>query len=260
MNLPKFRIIPTILKKGPSVVKGKNFSKSRVFSPLLPVLKVFQSRDVDELSIIDVSPCTETTSVNRFEWLRSVSNIITMPLSVGGGIRHIDQISQIISMGADKVILNSACRNNPKLLEDCAHYFGSQSLIASIDIKTVRGKHCVYDSWEQSIVDIDLLELIESVQLLGAGELLITSVNNEGLMQGLDVPILHYIAGKIHIPLIFQGGASSLSHFDDIINYRSSVNAIAAGACFHFTPITPLEISSYLASKGFSTRSTINSV
>ena len=80
------------------------------------------------------------------------------------------------------------------------------------------------------------------------------------MMQGLDVPILQYITNKVYIPLIFQGGASKLSHFDDIINYKSTVNAIAAGACFHFTPITPHEISSYLSSKGFATRSTINTL
>jgi cyclase len=255
MNTPKFRIIPTILKRGPSVVKGKSFSKSRVFSPIFPVLKVFQSRDVDELCIIDVAPCHSSDDMSRFNWLRSAADLISMPLSVGGGIRNINQISQLISTGADKVILNTACRNDPNLVKESISRFGSQSLVASIDVLCIDNKYFVYDSWKQEHIEHDLFQLIDEVQSLNAGEILITSVNNEGHMNGLDLKLFNQISSRISIPLVFQGGASSLQHFEQITDFKSNISAIAAGACFHFTPITPFMISSHLKTKGINTRS-----
>ena len=107
----KIRIIPIILKKSAVVVKGKKFSKSRVVGPLLPILRVYQSRDIDELVIIDVSPINKINSSKRYDWLSQVTSFTTMPLSVGGGIQTVEQASKIIELGADKVILNNAIIN-----------------------------------------------------------------------------------------------------------------------------------------------------
>ena len=125
----KLRIIPTILKNSAVVVKGKNFSKSRVIGPLLPLLKVYQSRDVDELIIIDVSP-KKSNNEERFEWLSNVTSFTTMPLSVGGGIKTLSQASRIIELGADKVILNSVIQENPSLITSIASMDLKVSLLA----------------------------------------------------------------------------------------------------------------------------------
>ena len=246
----KIRIIPTILKKSAVVVKGKNFSKSRVIGPLLPILRVYQSRDVDELIIIDVSNKVEMKNATRFDWLNDVTSFTTMPLSVGGGIESIDQASRIIELGADKIIINSALRNKPKLINDIAIKHGSQSIIASIDSIKIENKFFAFDSWENKCTNIPIIDLIKTAQDQGSGEIMLTSYEHEGTQKGFDNELLEFVGNKIDLPLIFHGGASTRKDFIEIMNHSKLQNicldALAAGSCFHFTSITPSEVSENL--------------
>tara|TARA_B100000242_G_C43007114_1_gene468102 strand:- start:176 stop:988 length:813 start_codon:yes stop_codon:yes gene_type:complete len=245
----KLRIIPTILKNSAVVVKGKNFSKSRVIGPLLPLLKVYQSRDVDELIIIDVSP-KKSNNEERFEWLSNVTSFTTMPLSVGGGIKTLSQASRIIELGADKVILNSVIQENPSLITSIAEKHGSQSIIASIDVIRFENKFLLYDSWSSKHTSEDILETIKIAQEYGAGEIFLTSVSREGCRMGFDFNLLNYVKDKINIPLIYHGGASNKEDFLSIIDFANKKNirldALAAGSCFQFSSLTPAEVAEFL--------------
>ncbi len=254
----KIRIIPTILRKSAVVVKGKNFSKSRVIGPLLPILRVYQSRDVDELIIIDVSNKIETNSKTRFDWLKDVTSFTTMPLSVGGGIENIDQATRIIELGSDKVIINTALRNNPSLINEIASKHGSQSIIASIDSIKIQDNFFAFDSWQNKSTNIPILDLIKSAQDQGAGEIMLTSHNTEGTRKGFDKNLLDFIGNEVDLPLIIHGGASKKNDFLEIINDSKlkniSLEGLAAGYCFHFTSLTPSEVSEYLSSANIPVR------
>ena len=254
----KIRIIPTILKKSAVVVKGKNFSKSRVIGPILPILRVYQSRDVDELVIIDVSNKSEIHSSTRFDWLKHVTSFTTMPLSVGGGIENIDHASRIIELGADKIIINSALRNKPGLINEIAIKHGSQSIIASIDSIEIDNKFFAFDSWQNKSTNIPIIELIKAAQDQGSGEIMLTSYDNEGTQKGFDKKLLEFIGNEIKLPLILHGGASTKDDFLEIINHSKLkdiyLDALAAGSCFHFTSITPSEVSEHLFSANIPVR------
>ena len=254
----KIRIIPTILKKSAVVVKGKNFSKSRVIGPLLPILRVYQSRDVDELIIIDVSNKIEKNSNARFDWLKDVTSFTTMPLSVGGGIENIDQATRIIELGSDKVIINTALRNNPSLINKIASKHGSQSIIASIDSIRIDNKFFAFDSWQNKSTNIPITDLIKTAQDQGSGEIMLTSYEQEGTQKGFDYKLLEFIGNKIDLPLILHGGASTRKDFLEIMNHSKlrniSLDALAAGSCFHFTSITPSEAAEHLFSANIPVR------
>ena len=246
----KIRIIPIILKKSAVVVKGKKFSKSRVVGPLLPILRVYQSRDIDELVIIDVSPINKINSSKRYDWLSQVTSFTTMPLSVGGGIQTVEQASKIIELGADKVILNNAIINKKSLIKDIANKHGSQSIISSIDAVKVGNSFVAYDSWNNKITGVDVIDLIKTSEKYGSGEILITSFDKEGCQMGFDEDLVDYFGSHVNLPLIINGGAGNKEDFLSIINYANSkkinVEGLAAGSCFHFTSLTPYQVSGYL--------------
>lgn len=257
--MPRLRIVPALLKRGPSLVKGPSFSKSRVIGPALPSIRVYQSRNIDELIVVDVSSSGEDSeSVERFSWIKDVNKFLTMPLSVGGGIRSIEQIQYLIQNGADRVVLNSALRNDPSLVKHAVAMHGSQSVVGSIDVLFADDKWLVYDSWLQKPLEICLPSLITDVQNLGVGEILVTSQRCEGQMKGFDLELLKFCADLIHVPFIFSGGAGSLADFHDLMNYANNINlnisAIAASSCFHFTHVTPVDVAKSLKNSGFNTR------
>lgn len=257
--MPRLRIVPVLLKRGPSLVKGPSFSKSRVIGPALPSIRIYQSRNIDELVVVDVSATGAVPDgVNRFAWIQNVNRYLTMPLSVGGGIRSIDQIQYLIQNGADRVILNSSLRNDHSLVRHAVAMHGSQSVVGSLDVSYVDNKWCIYDSWQRKFLDICLSSLVAEVQDLGVGEILLTSHRCEGQMKGFDLDLLNYAVGLVKVPLIFAGGAGCLSDFCDLMKFANEneieISAIAASSCFHFTHITPSDVAKCLVDSGFDAR------
>lgn len=251
--------MPLLLKRGPSLVKGKSFSKERVIGPALPSVRVYQARNVDELIILDVStPSEDFEGVERFSWIKEVNRFLTMPLSVGGGIRMASQVQYLIQNGADRVVFNSALRNDQSLVEVAVATYGSQSVVASIDVALFEGSWRVYDSWLQRPLNLLLESFIVDVQNLGVGEILLTSYRCEGHMRGFDLDLLDSIVDLIDVPLSFCGGAGCLADFCSLMKSADSIgveiSAMAASSCFHFTHITPAEVSMCLREAGFDTR------
>ena len=257
--MPRIRIVPVLLKRGPSLVKGASFAKSRVIGPALPSVRIYQSRNVDELVVIDVSGSVDDSlGIKRFEWIKEVNSFLTMPLSIGGGVRSISQIQYLIQNGADRVLLNWALRHDKHLVKKAVSIHGGQSIVGSIDVLFIDGVWHVYDSWQLKPLDLCLASFISEVQDLGVGEILLTSHRCEGQMKGFDLDLLENIVGLVSVPLIFQGGAGSLIDFYHILKSAEDIgveiSAIAASSCFHFTQLTPGEVSKYLKDMKFDTR------
>lgn len=259
--MPRLRIVPVLLKRGPSLVKGPSFSKSRVIGPVLPAIRIYQSRNVDELIVVDVSNSGGASAgVERFSWIKDVNDYLTMPLTVGGGIRSIDQIQYLIQNGADRVVLNWALRNDHSLVRQAVAMHGSQSVVGSIDVSFIDNKWRIYDSWQNKSLDISLDFLISEVQELGVGEILLTSHQCEGHMKGFDLELLKDAVDLVDVPLIFSGGAGSLVDFCELMKVangmENKISAIAAASCFHFTQITPSNVAKCLIDLGFDARAT----
>ena len=234
----KKRIIPILLWKDTGLIKGKNFNSWRRVGSVLPVVRVYNMRDVDELILLNI----ESTLNNKpldLELIKEVSKSCSVPLTVGGGINSIKFASKILSEGADKISINTAAYNNLNLIKELSNEFGRQCIVASIDVKknytgdyschshsgTIDTKICPYD-WAKKLEDN------------GAGEILITSIDNEGMMNGYDIDLVKKIMDQVKIPVIASGGAGEYSHATQLIK-KTDVSAVAVSSMFHFTELTP---------------------
>ena len=239
-------------------VKGISFSKSRTIGPIIPLIRVFQTRDVDELAILDVTKVSKNFEYNssRFDWVEKISSFSTMPLSIGGGIRNIDEVSYLIKLGADKVILNKSIWEKEKIVKEVIDKHGAQSLVASIDVKATTKGYFIYDSQNDFLTNITLENILEFVEEIGVGEVLLTSVDNEGRRDGFDIDLYKFARKKLSMPLIANGGAGSYEDFL-LLAQENIVEGLAAGACYHFSSITPREVSEFLKKRGIHTRNYI---
>lgn len=234
----KKRIIPILLWKDTGLVKGKNFNSWRRVGSVLPAVKVHNLRDVDELILLNI----ESTLNNKpldIELINQVAKSCFVPLTIGGGVKDMKFASRLLSEGADKISINSAAYNNLNLIKELSKEFGSQCVVSSIDVKknqegdyscyshsgTVDTKICPYN-WAKKLEDY------------GAGEILITSINNEGMMSGYDEELVRNIMNKVKIPVIASGGAGKYSHATDLIK-KTNVSAVGVSSMFHFTELTP---------------------
>jgi len=240
----KIRVIPTLLIKNYGLVKGISFDSWRRVGTVLPSINVYNSRNVDELILVDI----EASKNNRQFSIESINDIADncfVPLSVGGGINNISSAIKLIESGCDKVTLNSAIYTNPKLITELSNIFGSQAVIASIDAVEIDGKYYCFSNSGTKNENMDPIEIASTVEDSGAGEILLTSINNDGTMKGYDYELIERISSKVGIPVIASGGAGNAQHMLKAIN-ESGASAVAAASIFHFTEITPNDIKDYL--------------
>ncbi len=251
----KLRIIPMILKKGPMAVKGISFSKSRTIGPIIPLIKVFQTRDIDELAILDVTKISinEDENLNRFNWVKKISSFSTMPLAIGGGVRHLNQASYLIKLGADKVILNYSIWKKQNLVKEIIEKHGAQSVLASIDVKKTDKGYFIYNQHENELTNLPLNEILLFAEDIGVGEVILTSVDNEGKRNGYDIELYKYARKFVTMPMIANGGAGKAKDFLELAK-ENIVEAFAAGACYHFSSLTPREVAEYLRQENFHIR------
>ena len=222
----------------------------------MPAVKVYNTRQVDELIVFDISATTEGRAPD-FAEVREFSAECFVPLTVGGGIRCIGEIRQLLRAGADKVSINTAAFERPELINEAAERFGSQCVVASIDARRNPdgGYRCVSHSgtkdtgWEPG-------EWAMELERRGAGEILITSVDRDGTMQGYDLELIQRITSLVRIPVIASGGAGNYQHLFEALAIGSA-SAVAAASIFHFTEQTPLEAKHYLAARGLPVRNSI---
>jgi cyclase len=245
----KARIIPTILWKDIGIVKGVAFNSWRRVGSLLPAIKVYNTRQVDELIIVDITASADGREPD-YEVIDEIADECFVPLTVGGGVKRIDHIKKLLRAGADKVAINSSCFSDPELVSKGADLFGTQCIVVSIDvIKHSDGRYECYKYSGKVPTGKDPVEWAKEMEMRGAGELLITSIHNDGTMKGYDIDLIKSITDTVGIPVIASGGAGNYEDMYQALT-TAHASAVAAASIFHFTEQTPLEAKHYLGTKG----------
>ena len=248
----KIRLIPTLLWKDFGLVKGVQFNISRRVGPVLPVVKIYNARDVDEIMLCDVGATSKNVEPN-YALVKDVAMDCCVPLTVAGGISKLEHIENLLIAGADKVALNTSMYSNPLLLTEAAERFGSQCIMASIDAKRNGDRWiCVSDSGTKIQTD-EPCNWARQLADRGAGEILITSVDQDGTMNGYDLGLIDSVCDSVGIPVIASGGAAGAKHMLEVLR-NSNVSALCAASIFHFTEITPLDIKKELLDFGIPVR------
>jgi len=248
----KTRIIPTLLWKDHGLVKGKSFDSWRRVGTVLPAIKVYNSREVDELILVDITATKENRDFN-YDEIEGFTSESFVPLTIGGGIKNVDQIRKLLLSGADKVCINTSAYFNPKVIEDASNTFGAQCIVVSIDAKKTSGSF--FECYSHSGIKAtgkELSEHCQEIESFGAGEILITSISNDGMMEGFDCEMIKLVSNSVSIPVIASGGAGNYQHILEAIN--AGADAVAAASIFHYTEQTPQEVKKYLYTNGIPVR------
>jgi len=248
----KTRVMPTLLFKDVGLVKGIRFDSSRRVGSAMQAVKVYNLREVDELVLLDIA-ATRAGRSPDFEMVDELADECFMPLTVGGGVRTIDDVRRLLQVGADKVALNTAAVDSPELVREIANLFGSQCVVVSIDARREKdGRYEVVTRSGTNPVAIDPVSFAVRMAASGAGELLVTSIDRDGTMAGYDTELIRQMAAAVSIPVIASGGAGSYEHMEQVL--REGAAAVAAASIFHFTEHTPLGAKRYLAERGVAVR------
>ena len=249
----KIRIIPTLLYKNFGLVKGVGFDSWRRIGSALQAIMVYSLRGVDELIFLDITATNEGREPD-YALIDELADECFMPLTVGGGIRTVEHVHRLLMVGADKVALNTAAVESPELITQVARRFGSQCVVASIDFRTeADGNRQVCTHAGTVATGLDPVELARRLGDLGAGEILLTSIERDGAMQGYDLHCLRQVSEAVSIPVIACGGAGNAVHVHEAIS-KGHAAAAAAASMFHFTEITPRQVKEYLAEQGLPVR------
>jgi cyclase len=251
--MPKIRVMPTVLFKEVGLVKGIGFDSWRRVGSAMQTIKVYNMREVDELIYLDVTATTDKRSPD-FASVDELADECFMPLTVGGGIQTVEDVRCLLQVGADKVALNTAAVENPKLISQIADKFGAQCIVVSIDVRS-RANHAyeVFTHSGQVATGRDPLSLALELEALGAGEILLTSIDRDGTMTGYDIELTKLVSSAVSIPVIASGGAGNYKDMAEVLR-EGKASAVAAASIFHFTQQTPLEAKRYLAAEGFNVR------
>lgn len=249
----KIRVIPTLLWKGYGLVKGVGFDSWRRVGPVLPALKVYNTRDVDELILVDIT-ASQTGQPPDHESVSDYSDECSVPLTVGGGITDVHQIVQLLRAGADKISLNSSAVTMPALVTEAASRFGSQCVVASIDVRRQADGSCsVFSHSGTRDCRLDPVAWARELADRGAGEILLTSIDRDGTMKGYDMALVEQVAKAVDIPVIASGGAGSYADMVDVVK-QAGASAVAAASIFHYTQQTPAGAKHALQAAGIPVR------
>jgi cyclase len=249
----KVRVIPTLLWKNVGLVKGIAFDSWRRVGTVMPAVKVYNTRDVDELIILDIAATNEKRCAD-YDSISEFSAECFIPLTVGGGVTNLDMVRELLRAGADKVAINSAAYDQPNLIRKAAKHFGSQCVVASVDVRKMEdGTYECFSHCGSKPTGRNPREWAKELEELGAGEILITSIELDGTMQGYDLELVKMLTDQVNIPVIASGGAGNYQDMFNVIN-TAKASAVAAASIFHFTEQTPLEAKRFLASKNIPVR------
>lgn len=248
----KTRIIPTLLWKDLGLVKGTGFDSWRRVGSVLPAIKVYDRRDVDELVIVDIT-ASRGGAEPDYDSVSDFSDACSVPMTVGGGITDPEQISRLLRAGADKVSINTAAYATPDLVDRAATRFGSQCVVASVDARGSDGRWECFSHSGTRATGRDPVSWARELAARGAGEILLTSIDRDGTMQGYDLALVEAVVRAVDIPVIAAGGAGNYGHMVEAIT-KAGASAVAAGAMFHFTEQTPAEARAALRMAGIPVR------
>jgi len=248
----KLRVIPCLDVKDGRVVKGVNFVALRDAGDPVEQAAIYDAAGADELTFLDITASHE----NRETILDVVSRTaarIFLPLTVGGGIRAVDDMRRLLLAGADKCSINSAAIARPDLVREAAQKFGSQCIVVAIDAKrSSPGKWEIFTHGGRRGTGIDAVDWARQVTALGAGEILLTSMDRDGTGQGFDIPLLRAVCGAVRVPVIASGGVGTLDHF--VEGARTGATGLLAASVFHFGTFTIAQVKAALAAAGLPVR------
>jgi cyclase len=249
----KARIIPTLLWKNHGLVKGVAFDSSRRIGTVLPAIKVYNLRQVDEMIVVDITATAEGRDPD-YESILEFAHECFVPLTLGGGVTGLEHVRGLLRVGADKVSINTAAAERPELIRDAANMFGAQCVVVSVDVRrNSGGAYECFTHCGSRPTGRDPVDWAREAAGLGAGEILLTSVDRDGTMQGYDLELVRRVSAAVPVPVIASGGAGSYEDMASAIQVAGA-SAVAAASMFHFTHQTPLAAKAYLASRGIPTR------
>ena len=248
----KNRIIPCLDVKNGRVVKGINFVGLKDAGDPVEQAKIYSDGGADEICFLDITASNENRDT-IFDVVRETSKKCFVPLTVGGGVRSIEDINKLLNCGADKVSINTAAVQNPDVVEQSSKKFGSQCIVVAIDAKKNNDRWEIYTHGGRNSTGIDAIEFASNMENRGAGELLITSMDRDGTQIGYDIDLMSTISSKVNIPIIASGGVGDLKHLVDGIKLGKA-SAVLAASIFHYGKYSIKEAKEYLVSKGIPVR------
>ena len=247
------RIIPCLDLNNGRVVKGTNFVNLRDAGDPVEAAIAYDAAGADELVLLDITASSQARVI-MLDIVEKVASQIFIPFTVGGGIRTVEDFTMLLRAGADKVSVNSAALHNPQLIQEAAYKFGSQCVVCAIDAKRTRnGSWTVYLNGGRVDTGKDALEWAVEAEKLGAGEILLTSMDCDGVKNGYDLELTRSVSQRVGIPVIASGGAGRLEHFYDAFTIGKA-DAVLAASLFHFGEIAIPELKKYLEGKGIPVR------
>ena len=229
----RIRVIPVLLIQNGGLVKSIQFKKHIYIGDPINAVKIFNEKEVDEIVILDISASKDKRKP-KFEQISEIAGEAFMPLAYGGGITAIEEVKEILNQGAEKVIINSSALDKQSLITEIAAQFGSQSVVVSIDVKKDwLGRYKVFRNNGTKNTRKCPVDFAREIQEAGAGEILLTSIDNDGMFQGFDIALVKQIANAVNIPVIACGGATEVADFVEVID-KGNASAVAAGSMFVF--------------------------
>ena len=256
MSLAK-RIIPCLDVTNGRVVKGVNFVELRDAGDPVEISRRYDEQGADELTFLDITASSDNRDL-ILHIIEDVASQVFIPLTVGGGVRQVDDIRRLLNAGADKVSINTSAVLNPQLVADASYHYGSQCIVAAIDAKKVSSPEQA-PRWEvfthggRQSTGMDATEWAQQVQLLGAGEILLTSMDRDGTRNGFDIALTRAVSDAIDIPVIASGGVGNLDHLVEGI-LQGHADAVLAASIFHYGEFTVKQAKQYMVQHGIEVR------
>ena len=234
------RIVPCLDIKEGRVVKGVKFVNLTDAGDPVELARRYENEGADELVFLDITATVEGRNAT-LAVVRAVAAELTIPFAVGGGVKTVEDINDLLRAGCDKVSVNSAALRNPDLIDEAAHRFGAQCIVVAMDVRTVDGKYEVVVDGGRTPTGRDAIEWAREAERRGAGELLVTSIDRDGTREGFDLPLLTALRAAVHLPIIASGGAGTIADFVDVFEQAGSDAALAA-TLFHYGELEIVDV------------------
>lgn len=247
------RIIPCLDVKDGRVVKGVNFLGLNDVSSPIDLAKYYSECGADELVFYDITASAEGRKLFT-EILTEVAKNVFIPLTVGGGINTVEDFDRVLKCGADKVSVNSGAIKNPMLIKEAAQKYGNQCVVISADVKRVDGKFCVFAKGGRENTGMEAISWIKKCVELGAGEVVVNSIDTDGVKGGFDIELLKLVTDAVNVPVIASGGAGNMQHFVDLFKEIPSIDAGLAASIFHFGEVKIKDLKQELKANGITVR------
>ena len=247
------RIIPCLDVNAGRVVKGVNFVELRDAGDPVEIARRYDEQGADEITFLDITASSDDRDI-ILHIIEAVASQVFIPLTVGGGVRQVEDVRRLLNAGADKVSMNTAAVNNPQLVADASARVGAQCIVVAVDAKqTTHGRWEVFTHGGRKNTGLDAIEWARKVESLGAGEILLTSMDRDGTKAGFDLQLTRAVADAVGIPVIASGGVGTLQHLADGVT-EGRADAVLAASIFHYGEYTVRQAKEYMRSRGIEVR------